>query len=61
MEHIAGTSLRSRFDASPLPIEEIGECRHSVATALQDLHRQNVIHLTSNPQTLCFVPRVTRC
>lgn len=56
MEHIAGTSLRSRFDASPLPIEEVVNVGIRVATALQDLHRQNVIHLDLKPSNIMFRP-----
>lgn len=56
MEHIAGTSLRSRFDASPLPVDEVVNVGIRVATALQDLHRQNVIHLDLKPSNIMFRP-----
>ena len=56
MEHISGTSLRSRFDDSPLPIDEVVNVGIRVATALQDLHRQSVIHLDLKPSNIMFRP-----
>jgi len=54
MEHIAGVSLRSRFDASPLPIDEVVQTGIRIAQALQDLHRQHVIHLDIKPSNIMF-------
>lgn len=54
MEHIGGTSLRARFDASPLPIEEVVTAGIKIATALQDLHRQHVVHLDLKPSNIMF-------
>ncbi|HYD96508.1 MAG TPA: bifunctional serine/threonine-protein kinase/universal stress protein [Noviherbaspirillum sp.] len=54
MEEIAGKSLRARFDAAPLPIEEVVATAVRVATALHDLHRQNVIHLDLKPSNIMF-------
>ena len=56
MEHIAGVSLRSRFDASPLPVDEVVSVGIKVAHALQDLHRQHVIHLDIKPSNIMFRP-----
>ncbi len=56
MEHIPGTSLRARFDAAPLPLDEVIEIGSRVATALHDLHRQHVIHLDVKPSNIMFRP-----
>jgi len=52
MERIEGRSLRDRFDAAPLPIDEVAELGAKVATALHDLHRQRVIHLDVKPSNV---------
>jgi nucleotide-binding universal stress UspA family protein len=52
MEHIAGPSLRARFDCSPLELAEVVEIGIQVAKALQDLHRQRVIHLDIKPSNI---------
>ena len=54
MEHIPGTSLRARFDAAPLPLDEVIEIGSRVATALHDLHRQHVVHLDVKPSNIMF-------
>ncbi|HJV82220.1 bifunctional serine/threonine-protein kinase/universal stress protein [Noviherbaspirillum sp.] len=54
MELISGKSLRSRFDEAPLPIEEVVDIGIKVASALHDLHRQNVIHLDIKPSNIMF-------
>jgi len=54
MEQIAGESLRSRFAQAPLPISEVVNIGIKVANALQDLHRQNVIHLDLKPSNIMF-------
>lgn len=54
MEQIAGESLRSRFEQAPLPISEVVTVGIKVANALQDLHRQNVIHLDIKPSNIMF-------
>ncbi|MDO8652059.1 MAG: bifunctional serine/threonine-protein kinase/universal stress protein [Undibacterium sp.] len=56
MEQIAGTSLRSRFDVAPLPVEEVITTGIKIAQALQDLHRQDVIHLDIKPSNIMFRP-----
>lgn len=56
MEQIAGTSLRSRFEQAPLPIAEVVDIGIRVAHALQDLHRQHVIHLDVKPSNIMFRP-----
>jgi nucleotide-binding universal stress UspA family protein len=52
MERIAGDSLKPRFDASPLPLDEVVQIGAKVATALHDLHRQHVIHLDIKPSNI---------
>jgi len=54
MEHIAGASLRARFEAAPLPLAEVVRVGIRVATALHDLHRQHVIHLDVKPSNIMF-------
>ncbi len=56
MEQIAGVSLRSRFDAAPLPVAEVVSTGIKIAQALQDLHRQHVIHLDIKPSNIMFRP-----
>jgi eukaryotic-like serine/threonine-protein kinase len=56
MECIGGTTLKSRFDAAPIPIDEVVEIGAKVATALHELHRQHVIHLDVKPSNIMFRP-----
>ena len=52
MEQIAGDSLRSRFEEAPLPLAEVVNIGIKIANALQDLHRQHVIHLDIKPSNI---------
>ncbi len=54
MERIGGASLKERFDAAPLPFDEVVEIGWKVATALHNLHRQQVIHLDVKPSNIMF-------
>jgi nucleotide-binding universal stress UspA family protein len=56
MEQIAGDSLRSRFEKAPLPIDEVVDIGTRIAHALQDLHKQHVIHLDIKPSNIMFRP-----
>lgn len=56
MERIAGDSLKPRLDASPLPIDEVVRHGAAVAEALDDLHRQRVVHLDVKPSNVLFRP-----
>ncbi len=56
MEHVPGNSLRARFDAAPLPLDEVVQAGIKVATALHDLHRQHVVHLDVKPSNIMFRP-----
>jgi len=52
MERIEGSSLRDRFDAAPLPVDDVARIGAKVATALHDLHRQRVVHLDIKPSNI---------
>ncbi|MFM8901633.1 MAG: protein kinase domain-containing protein [Burkholderiales bacterium] len=54
MECIQGPSLKPRFDAAPLAVQEVVEIGHKVATALHELHRQHVVHLDIKPSNILF-------
>ena len=54
MERIAGESLKSRFDAAPLAVDEVVAIGCAVANALHDLHRQHVVHLDVKPSNVMF-------
>ncbi len=56
MEQIGGNSLRPRLDEAPLPLDEVIDIGIKVATALQDLHRQHVVHLDIKPSNIMFRP-----
>jgi nucleotide-binding universal stress UspA family protein len=56
MERIEGESLRPRLDHAPLPLVEVVEIGIRVATALQDLHRQHLVHLDIKPSNIMFRP-----
>ncbi|MEP7296491.1 MAG: serine/threonine-protein kinase, partial [Burkholderiales bacterium] len=58
MERIAGSSLRERFDAAPLPVDEVARIGAKVANALHDLHRQHVVHLDVKPSNIMFRPEI---
>ena len=56
MESIAGTTLLRRLPDLPLPYAEVTEIGVKVATALDDLHRQYVVHLDVKPSNIMFRP-----
>jgi serine/threonine protein kinase len=56
MEHIAGKTLVERVGALPLPYEDVAEIGGKVAKALDDLHRQHVVHLDIKPGNIMFRP-----
>ncbi len=56
MERIEGVSLRPRLDDAPLPLDEVVDIGIRVALALQDLHRQHVVHLDIKPSNIMFRP-----
>ena len=56
MERIPGKTLLSRLGELPLPYEEARVIAGKIATALADLHRQNVIHHDIKPSSIMFRP-----
>jgi serine/threonine protein kinase len=56
MECIAGKTLLPRLPDLPLPYAEVADIGVKVATALDDLHRQHVIHLDVKPSNIMFRP-----
>ena len=56
MEAIAGKSLLPRLSELPLPYAEVAEIGVKIAHALDDLHRQHVIHLDVKPSNIMFRP-----
>jgi len=56
IETIPGTTLYKRLPDLPLPYEEARILVAKIATALADLHRQNVIHHDIKPSSIMFRP-----
>ena len=56
MEHVEGTSLLPRLNDLPLPYDEVAQIGWKVATALDDLHRQHVVHLDVKPSNIMLRP-----
>jgi nucleotide-binding universal stress UspA family protein len=56
MERLPGKSLLPRLGDLPLPYKEVAEIGWKIATALDDLHRQHVIHLDIKPSNILFRP-----
>ncbi len=52
MELIAAPSLLKRLPDLPLPYAEVSDIGLKIATALEDLHRQHVIHLDIKPSNI---------
>jgi nucleotide-binding universal stress UspA family protein len=56
MEYIPGATLYKRLPDLPLPYDEVAALGTRIATALDDLHRQHVIHLDVKPSNIIFRP-----
>jgi len=56
MERIPGTTLLACLARLPLPYDEVARIGTRVATAVHDLHRQQVIHLDVKPSNILFRP-----
>ncbi|MBT3070209.1 protein kinase [Rhodomicrobium sp. Az07] len=54
MERLPGRSLLPRLSDLPMPYEEVADIGWKIATALDDLHRQHVIHLDIKPSNILF-------
>ena len=56
MERIEGKTLYSRLPELPLPYAEVAAIGAKIALALDDLHRQHVIHLDIKPSNIMIRP-----
>ncbi len=56
MERIPGPSLLSTLDQLPLPWQAVAVLGKNIATALDDIHRQHVVHLDVKPSNLLSRP-----
>jgi serine/threonine protein kinase len=56
MERVDGKTLYERIGELPLPYAEVADIGVKVATALDDLHRQHVIHLDIKPSNIVLRP-----
>lgn len=56
MEEIDGKTLLPRLNDLPLPYDEVAAIGVRVATALDDLHRQHVVHLDIKPSNIMLRP-----
>ena len=54
MEHVAGDTLKPRFDQAPLPVDEVARIGARVAQALHAVHAQHVVHLDIKPSNIMF-------
>src|SRR4029077_6310711 len=52
MEMIAGRALLDRLPELPLPVGEVADLGARIADALEDIHRQRVIHLDLKPSNI---------
>ena len=52
MEYVAGDALAGAAARAPLPPQQVAELGIALATAVHDLHRQDVIHLDLNPHNV---------
>ncbi|MEL1265156.1 bifunctional serine/threonine-protein kinase/universal stress protein [Pseudoxanthomonas putridarboris] len=52
MEHVSGDTLRPLLDRTPLPADRVAHLGALSALALEDLHRQHVVHLDIKPSNL---------
>ncbi len=56
MEYIQGQTLLARLRELPLPYDEVAQLGVKIATALDDLHRQHVVHLDVKPSNIILRP-----
>jgi len=56
MEQIAGVTLLKRLPNLPLPYHDVADLGQKIAVALQDVHRQHVIHHDIKPSNIMVRP-----
>jgi eukaryotic-like serine/threonine-protein kinase len=56
MQRIDGNSLLRRLDNLPLPYTEVAQVGVKIANALDDLHRQHIVHLDVKPSNIMLRP-----
>jgi len=56
LERIPGKTLYPRLPELPLPYDEVADIGVKVAQALDDIHRQHVVHLDVKPSNIMFRP-----
>src|ERR1035438_4640536 len=56
IERIPGKTLLTRLPELPLPYAEMADVGVLLAQALDDLHRQHVVHLDVKPSNIMFRP-----
>jgi len=56
MEYIEGPSLNQSARRAPLPAAETARLTAALASAIHDLHRQDVVHLDVKPENVLFRP-----
>lgn len=54
MERLPGKSLYPMLDLLPLPLDQVRDIGVKIATALDALHRQHVVHLDLKPSNIIF-------
>ena len=54
MEYVEGRSLHEYADLAPLPADQAARLVAALATAVHDLHRQEVIHLDIKPANVLY-------
>jgi len=54
MEFVEGKTLHEYADLVPMPVDEVARLVAALATAVHDLHRQEVIHLDIKPSNVLY-------